>query len=66
VGGEEAGFAQLWRGVHAASAHIGQCFVDAVGPLAVLLAQRRVGDEIQVPLVYLMQIGKAALGKGAQ
>ncbi|MCY1455152.1 hypothetical protein D9M71_722640 [compost metagenome] len=65
VGGEEAGFAQLWRAVHAAGAHEGQGFVDAVGQQAVFFRQRRVSDEIQVPLVHLMQVGKATLGKGA-
>jgi len=66
VGGKEAGFAQLRRAVHAAGTHKGQGFVDAVGQLAVLFSQRRVGDEVQVPLVHLMQVGKAALGEGAQ
>ncbi|KPY40222.1 Uncharacterized protein ALO52_05173 [Pseudomonas syringae pv. primulae] len=66
VGREEAGFAQLGRSVHAAGAHEGERFVDAVGELAVLFTQRRIGDEVQVPLMHLMQVGKAALGKGAQ
>ena len=49
-----------------AGAHEGQGFIDAIGQMAVLLGQRRVGDEVQVPLVHLMQVGKTALGKGAQ
>ncbi len=66
VGGEEAGFAQLWRAVHAAGAHERQGFVDAVGQLAVLFGQRGVSNKVQVPLVYLVQVGKPALGKRAQ
>ncbi|MNH17312.1 hypothetical protein D3C79_769810 [compost metagenome] len=66
VGGEEAGFAQLRRAVQAAGAHECQGFVDAVGQLVVLVGQRRVGDEVQVPLVHLVQVGKPALGEGAQ
>ena len=66
VGGEETGLAQLRRGVHAAGAHEGQGFIDTVGQVAVLFRQRRVGDEVQVPLVHLVQVGKTTLGKGAQ
>ncbi|MNO59409.1 hypothetical protein D3C76_499970 [compost metagenome] len=66
VGGEEADFTQLRRSVQAAGAHERQGFVDAVGELAVLLRQRRVGDEVEVPLVHLVQVGEAALGEGAQ
>jgi hypothetical protein len=66
VGGEETGFAQLRRAVHAAGAHERQGFIDAVSQVAVLLGQRRVGDEVQVPFVHLMQVGKTALGEGAQ
>ncbi|MNX99731.1 hypothetical protein D3C86_1321970 [compost metagenome] len=66
MGGEETGFAQLRRAVHAAGTHEGQGFIDAVGQVAVFFRQRRVGDEVQVPLVHLMQVGKPALGEGAQ
>ncbi|VVN58817.1 hypothetical protein PS685_02935 [Pseudomonas fluorescens] len=66
VGSKEAGFAQLRRAVHAAGTHKGEGFIDTVGQLAVFLCQGRVGDEVQVPLVHLVQVGKAALGKGAQ
>ncbi len=66
VGREETGLAQLWRRVHATGAHEGEGFIDAVGQLAVLLGQCRVGDEIQVPLMHLVQIGEAALGERAQ
>ncbi len=66
VGGEETGFAQLRRAVHAAGAHERQGFIDAPGQLAVLVGKRRVGDEVQVPLVHLMQIGKPALCERAQ
>ena len=66
VGSEETGFAQLRRAVHAAGAHEREGFIDAVGEVAVLLGQRRVGDEIQVPLVHLVQVGETALGESAQ
>ncbi|MNE68797.1 hypothetical protein D3C80_1644780 [compost metagenome] len=66
VGGEEAGFAQLRRAVQTTGAHERQGFVDAVGQLVILVGQRRVGDEVQVPLVHLVQVGKPALGEGAQ
>ncbi|MNZ66015.1 hypothetical protein D3C78_842200 [compost metagenome] len=66
VCGEETGFAQLRRTVHAAGAHERQGFIDAIGQVAVFFRQRRVGDEVQVPLVHLMQIGKPALGERAQ
>ncbi len=66
VGSKEASFAQLRRAVHATGTHKGQGFIDAVGQLAVFFCQRRVGDEVQVPFVDLVQVGKAALGKGAQ
>jgi len=66
VGGEEAGFTQLRRGVHAAGAHEGQRFVDSVGQMAVLFRKRGACDEIQVPLMHLVQIGKTALSEGAQ
>ncbi|MCY1345957.1 hypothetical protein D9M69_320290 [compost metagenome] len=66
VGGEEAGFAQLRCAVQAAGAHEGQRLVDAVGQLAVLLGQCRVGDEVQVPLMHLVHVGETALGEGAQ
>src|SRR3546814_10098036 len=36
------------------------------GRLVVALALRAVGDELQVPLVHLVQVGETALGKGAQ
>ena len=65
VGSEETGFAQLRRAVHAASAHKGQGFINAGGQLAVLFSQGRVGDEVQIPFVDLMQVGKTALGKSA-
>jgi len=66
VRSEETGLAQLWRAVHAAGAHEGQGFIDAIGQVAVFLSQCRVGDEVQVPLVHLMQVGKTTLGKRAQ
>ncbi len=66
VGGEEAGFTQLRRAVQATGTHERQGFVDAVGQLVVLVCQRRVGDEVQVPLVHLVQVGKTALGEGPQ
>ncbi len=66
MGGEEAGFAQLRRAVQAAGTHELQCFVDARAELVILLGQQRVGDEIEVPLVHLMQVGETALGEGTQ
>ncbi|MOA10002.1 hypothetical protein D3C78_1298710 [compost metagenome] len=66
VGGEKAGFAQLRGAVQAAGAHEGQGLVDAVGQLVVFVGQRRIGDEVQVPLVHLVQVGETALGEGAQ
>ncbi|MNF79909.1 hypothetical protein D3C84_621400 [compost metagenome] len=66
VGGEEAGFTHLRGVLQTAGAHERQGLVDAVGQLAVLLGQLGAGDEVEVPLVHLMQVGKAALGEGAQ
>ena len=66
--GKERGFTQLRAVIiiKAAGAHEGQAFVDAVGQLLEAIGHRGVGNEVQVPLMHLIQTGKTALGEGAQ
>ena len=65
VSREKAGLAQLWRAIQAACAHEFKRFVDACAELVVLLGQQGVGDEVQVPLMHLVQVGETALGECA-
>src|SRR3546814_9564725 len=41
-------------------------FREPVRQLLIAMALRAVADEIEVPLMHLVQVGEAALGKGTQ
>ncbi len=68
MAGEELGLADLGRGFrrHAAGGHEIQRLAEPVGQLGIALAERAVGDEIEIPAMHAVQIGEAALGEGAQ
>ena len=54
LGGDAAGFHEI------------EGLADALGELGILVAFGAVADEIEGPAMHLMQIGKPALGEGAQ
>ncbi len=66
VSGEKTGLAQLGCVVHAAGPHELQGLIDSCAQLVVFLGHLRISDEVEVPLVDLVQIGETALGEGAQ
>ena len=65
VAGEEIGRAQVGIGVgiDAAGAHEVERLGDPVGQFLIALARRRVVQEIQRPLMDMVEIGVTALGE---